>query len=62
MELVNCICKKCDTFIGKFENLWDKIGKTYYSPLGENDDYHEKSLKVAPDSRPGPAGGVLENR
>ncbi len=33
MDTVTCSCSKCDTIIGRFENLWDRIGKTNYSPL-----------------------------
>ncbi|KAK1757724.1 hypothetical protein QBC47DRAFT_164319 [Echria macrotheca] len=33
MELVYCNCKKCESTIGLFVNLWTRIGKSYYSPI-----------------------------
>ncbi len=38
METVFCECKKCDAQIGRFVNLWTRIGKSYFSPVVEPED------------------------
>lgn len=33
MESVYCNCRKCDSTVGLFVNLWTRIGKSYFSPV-----------------------------
>jgi hypothetical protein len=60
MEQVTFSCNDCDERVGSFENLWDKIGKTYYSPVTTGPD--PCSLQPKGDPRPGAEGTVIGNR
>ena len=61
MDTLTCSCSKCHAVIGNFENLWDKIGKTYYSPIC-NISGDLGGLALIGDVRPAPKAGTLENR
>jgi hypothetical protein len=60
MDTVVCSCLKCHAWIGKFENLWDRIGKTYYSPICTTKDLG--GLVAAGEVREAAKTGVIENR
>ena len=61
METLTCSCLKCHAVIGNFENLWDKIGKTYYSPICDSPQ-GLGGLAVIGDVRAAPKAGAIENR
>ncbi|KAI1390263.1 uncharacterized protein F4822DRAFT_231041 [Hypoxylon trugodes] len=48
MDRVFCSCTGCDHLLGEFVNLWIKIGKSYISPVIDNDD----NLNIAPTGVP----------
>jgi hypothetical protein len=60
MDTVVCSCLKCHAWIGKFENLWDRIGKTYYSPICPTTDLG--GLVTVGEVREAAKTGVIENR
>lgn len=61
IEPVCCSCSTCQTPVGHFENLWDKIGKTYYSPVYDN-SRDARGFKVSGDVREGPRGTIIQDR
>ncbi|KAK5654769.1 hypothetical protein OQA88_6805 [Cercophora sp. LCS_1] len=58
MESVYCNCKKCDTTIGLFINLWTRIGKSYYSPIVDPDG--ELAVRPDGDTRIGETDTLVE--
>jgi hypothetical protein len=61
MENVICSCLKCHAWIGNFENIWDRIGKTYYSPICTKSQDLGGLVGVG-DVREAAKTGVIENR
>jgi len=47
--------------IGKYDNLWNRIGKTHYSPIHPSPD-GLGGLKTAGDVREAAKESVIENR
>lgn len=60
MDKVTFSCNDCQEVVGTFENLWDKIGKTYYSPITAGPGLG--SLKPTGDPRPGADGTIIGDR
>ncbi len=58
METVFCECKKCDSAIGRFANLWTQIGKSYFSPVVEPED--ELAIQSHGTVRIGERGTLVE--
>jgi hypothetical protein len=61
MDILICSCSKCHAVVGKFENLWDKIGKTYHSPICDNSQGLGGLITVG-EVRAAPKAGAIENR
>ncbi|OBT63618.1 hypothetical protein VE03_07309 [Pseudogymnoascus sp. 23342-1-I1] len=61
MEVVTCSCAKCGTFIGDFNNLWNKIGKKHFSPVSLKSKDWSVGLQHSGDVRIAPTETVIED-
>ncbi|KFZ18966.1 hypothetical protein V501_00868 [Pseudogymnoascus sp. VKM F-4519 (FW-2642)] len=61
MELVTCSCAKCGTFIGDFENLWNRIGKRHFSPVSLKRNDWSVGLQHSGDVRIAPTETTIED-
>jgi hypothetical protein len=63
METVTYSCLKCHGIVGTYDNLWDKIGKTYYSPICWNPSAQDLGgLVIDGEVKAAAKSGVIENR
>jgi len=60
MEIVICLCLKCNTRLGRFRNSWNGIGNTYFSPVHR--PLSCEGLESTGDNYEGAQGSHVENR